>query len=139
LYIDFGKYALFIGEMLLKAGRYEEAKDVIDTCFQRLETFETMPWKPPLHCLRGDLILAMDGPQGDAEEAYRQSEELARSQGARSWLLRTAMSQARLLNRQGKTSAARHKLKEIYDTFTEGFDTADLVAARKLLENLGES
>lgn len=31
---------------------------------------------------------------------------------------------------------ARHRLTEIYDWFTEGFDTRDLVEARNLLEEL---
>ena len=46
------------------------------------------------------------------------------------------MSLARLWMSQGKTSQARERLAEIYNWFTEGFDTADLVAARKLLDEL---
>jgi adenylate cyclase len=46
------------------------------------------------------------------------------------------MSLARLWRRQGKNAEARRKLKKVYERFTEGFDTADLQAAKQLLEEL---
>jgi len=46
------------------------------------------------------------------------------------------MSLSRLWQRQGKTAEARQMLAEIYGWFTEGFDTADLKAAKTLLEEL---
>jgi len=47
-------------------------------------------------------------------------------------------SLARLLKRQGKTKEARSMLAEIYNWFTEGFDTADLKDAKTLLNELAE-
>jgi hypothetical protein len=41
-----------------------------------------------------------------------------------------------LLVKQGKRDEARSMLAEIYDWFTEGFDTADLKEARSLLDEL---
>ena len=46
------------------------------------------------------------------------------------------MSLSRLWQSQGKQKPARRMLAEIYDWFTEGFDTADLQEARALLEEL---
>ncbi len=46
------------------------------------------------------------------------------------------MSLARLWQRQGKHHAARTTLSEIYNWFTEGFDTKDLQEAKSLLEEL---
>jgi hypothetical protein len=46
------------------------------------------------------------------------------------------MSLSRLWQSQGKTEEARHMLAEIYDWFTEGFDTADLQEAKALREEL---
>jgi len=51
--------------------------------------------------------------------------------------LRAAMSLTRLWQRQDKRDAARQVLAEVYNWFTEGFDTADLQEARALLETLG--
>jgi predicted ATPase len=50
--------------------------------------------------------------------------------------LRAAMNLARLWQQQGKPAVARALLSPIYGWFTEGFDTADLRDARKLLEEL---
>jgi predicted ATPase len=50
--------------------------------------------------------------------------------------LRAAMSLSRLWRAQGKSKQARHLLAEIYGWFTEGFDTADLQAAKALLTEL---
>ncbi len=50
--------------------------------------------------------------------------------------LRAAASLARLWRQQGKKDEAQQMLAEIYDWFTEGFDTADLKEAKALLEEL---
>ena len=62
--------------------------------------------------------------------------ELARQQNAKSLELRAATSLACLWQQQGKKVEARALLFEIYDWFTEGFDTADLQDAKALLEEL---
>ena len=61
---------------------------------------------------------------------------MARSQQAKSWELRAALSLSRLWQRQGKRDAARQMLAEVYGWFTEGFETADLQEAQALLEDL---
>jgi predicted ATPase len=59
--------------------------------------------------------------------------------GAKAWELRTAMSWARLLESQGRSDEGRPMLAEIYNWFTEGFDTPDLKEAKALLDQLGTS
>jgi predicted ATPase len=71
-----------------------------------------------------------------AEDHFQQSLEWAARQGALAWELRTAMSLARLRHRQRKTSEARKLLAAVYERFTEGFDTTDLVEAKALLKTL---
>jgi predicted ATPase len=45
-------------------------------------------------------------------------------------------SLARLLNKRSRRDEARTMLAEIYNWFTEGFDTADLKDAKVLLDEL---
>ena len=52
------------------------------------------------------------------------------------WELRSTMSLARLLDKQGRRHEAHTMLAEIYNWFTEGFDTADLKEAKALLDEL---
>ena len=61
----------------------------------------------------------------------------ARSSYAFAPILRATTSLARLLKSQGKSDEARVILAEIYNWFTEGFDTADLKEAKALLDELG--
>jgi predicted ATPase len=48
--------------------------------------------------------------------------------------LRAATSLARLLRDQGSSADAMVLLQPVYDRFPEGFDTADLNAAKALLD-----
>lgn len=72
-----------------------------------------------------------------AETAFRQAIRIARSQQAKSLELRATTSLARLLASQGEREEARTMLAEIYNWFTEGFDTKDLKEAKALLDDLG--
>ncbi len=74
--------------------------------------------------------------EGEAEACFLKAIEIARQQQAKSLELRAAMSLARLWQQQGKKDEARQMLAEIYNWFTEGFDTADLQEAEALLESL---
>jgi predicted ATPase len=50
--------------------------------------------------------------------------------------VQATVSLARLLAKQGRCDEARAMLAEIYNWFTEGFDTADLKDAKALLDEL---
>jgi adenylate cyclase len=67
---------------------------------------------------------------------FQQATEQAREQGVRLFELRATTSLARLLTGQGKSAEAHKMLMEIYNWFTEGFDTADLREAKALLDEL---
>jgi predicted ATPase len=62
--------------------------------------------------------------------------DLAREQSALAWELRTATSLAHLWGRQRRYDEAERILRPVYDRFTEGFDTPDLGAAKRLLDEL---
>ena len=71
-----------------------------------------------------------------AEADFRGAIALAQKMGAKAWELRATTSLARLLTSQGRRDEARSMLADIYNWFTEGFDTSDLKDARVLLEEL---
>ena len=71
-----------------------------------------------------------------AEKWLQRSLDVARKQGELSWELRTALTLSRLRKKQGRISEARDLLSPLFDRFTEGFATADLLEARLLLMEL---
>ena len=88
-----------------------------------------------MHRLKGELLLA--GPSGnpaDAEGCFRHAIALARGVSAKSWELRSVLSLSRLYHQQGRQQEAGPMLAEIYNWFTEGFDTGDLREAKALLQ-----
>ena len=80
--------------------------------------------------------LASSGAERKAEECFRKAIAIAQQQHAKSLELRATMSLARLWQHQGKSKEAHRVLSEVYNWFTEGFDTADLQEARTLLAEL---
>jgi DNA-binding winged helix-turn-helix (wHTH) protein/predicted ATPase len=94
-------------------------------------------YEAEIHRLTGELLLACFSDQQAASEAsFHQALVVARAQQAKSWELRAAVSLGRLWQQQGKRTAARQLLAEVYGWFTEGFETADLQEAQGLLEEL---
>jgi len=85
--------------------------------------------------LRGELQ-TKQGWREAAEADFREALTLARRMGAKAWELRVATSLARLLRDTNRRDEAHTTLAEIYNWFTEGFDTADLKEAKALLEEL---
>jgi predicted ATPase len=73
-------------------------------------------------------------PQVEAEACFLKAIEIAQHQQAKSLELRATTSLARLWQSQGKRHEAHQLLAEVYNWFTEGFDTRDLQEAKALLE-----
>jgi tetratricopeptide (TPR) repeat protein len=74
----------------------------------------------------------------DAETCYLEALQLAREQKAKPLELRAAVNLASLWKSQGRNNDAYQILGEVYNWFTEGFNTAGLVEARALLAELGQ-
>jgi predicted ATPase len=131
----------FIGELaeaFVRAGRIAEGLAVVEAGFDQSEA----GWiAPELLRLRGELLLLQGAPAAaeTAESLFRQALDEARQQEALSWELRTATSLARLLSDQGRQADAVTSLQPVYDRFTEGFSTADLIAAKQLLDELSRA
>ena len=119
---------------LAMTGHPDQALAIIDKTIARHERHGEL-FLPELHRIRGEVLEKTPDERG-AESAFRRAIELAEQQSALSWRLRAAMSLARLQLRQGRGGKAREALAETYVCFSEGFETADLKTARRLLETL---
>jgi predicted ATPase len=86
--------------------------------------------------LKARLLTALQQADGEIESLLLESIEIARRQQARCWELRAACDLARLWQRQGREIEAFNVVRSIYDQFTEGLDTPDLLDARAIMDGI---
>jgi predicted ATPase/DNA-binding winged helix-turn-helix (wHTH) protein len=134
-----GLIELLIPEALGRAGQIAEGLAAIEEAINHSENTEERWMIAEMLRIKGELRLLQGGPTvaAAAEDHFRQALDWAARQGALSWELRAAMSLARLLRDQGRQGDASACLRPVYDRFTEGFGTADLKAAKALLDSGG--
>jgi predicted ATPase len=139
---NFGQYASALAGALAKgfaaAGQVSRAQDVIVDAIAQSERSDGRWYLPELLRIRAAISLRMGGSDGAvaAEKYLDRSIDLARAQTALSWELRAATDLARLWRDRGCVSAARTLLADIHGRFVEGHATADLRAAKDLLQAL---
>jgi predicted ATPase len=135
-------FLALLAEVYGKMGQIEEGLTVLAKALAFADKTGMRVSEADLYRLKGELTLQSQGqgPQSqveqEAEECFLKAIEVARRQSAKSLELRAVMSLARLWQQQGKKDEARLLLMEIYNWFTEGFDTKDLQEAKALLEAL---
>jgi tetratricopeptide (TPR) repeat protein len=118
-------------------GRLREGLDALNEASVVAEQNGEHNWDAEIHRLRGDLLLNQDDSSAaEARNCFERAIAIARKQSTKSFELRATRSLARLLAWQGRREEARERLTEIYNWFTEGFDTADLKDAKALLNQL---
>ena len=125
-----------LAETFLRIGRTAEADGVLAAMLETVQQTGHRLHEAELYRLKGELLLKASGDQRQAETCFHQAIEIAQRQSAKWWELRATVSLARLLDKLGKRAEARIALAEIYNWFTEGFDTADLKDAKALLDEL---
>jgi len=133
---------LYITEHLTRLAEAQALDGKIDDALITIEEAlqanpEELFYRPNALICRGELRLRL-GQTGLAEADFREAIALAQKMTAKAWELRATTSLARLLRDTGRRDEARTMLAEIYNWFTEGFDTADLKDAKSLLDQLGK-
>jgi predicted ATPase len=116
-------------------GRIREALVTINQALASADRGGERYYYPELLRIKGELLFqdATAEPVSAPEDCFRAALDAARQQRALFWELRGALSLARLRVTEGCRNGAKAILAPIYDQFTEGFETADLRAARDIL------
>jgi predicted ATPase len=124
-----------LAETYLQAGRWPEAQEQLDVALRRVQDTDERWYESELHRLAGEIALAR-GDVADAEVQFKRALDVATAQSARMWALRAATRLTHLWRDAGRTAEARALLAPILDGFTEGFEMADLVEGKALLDEL---
>ena len=136
-YLGRGGFLGLLCEAQALTGALDHAVCTIDQALQTNP--DEAIFRPNLLRIRGHLRLQSDSESAahlKAERDFREAVELASRIGAKSLELRASTSLARLLAKEGRREQACTILTDIYHSFTEGFDTPDLIEATTLLEML---
>lgn len=130
-----GYWSCYLIEAYLASGRLNEGLAAARETLALSETqFDVKDDAGLLH-LEGELLRASCDVQA-AEASFQKAVEIAHGQGSRVLELRAATSLTRLLAEQGRAAEALPSLTAVYDAYTEGFATPDLLEARDLLDRL---
>jgi predicted ATPase len=128
-------FLTLLADAFQRAGRVDDGLRTIEEGFQQAERTIERGFLAELHRVRAELLLLRHDSAG-AEENLRTAIEISRQQQGKSFELRAATTLARLLAATDRAAAARALLRPVYDWFTEGHQTGDLVAARTLLSDI---
>ena len=134
-----GLMLAFIATARARAGRWEEALQQADEGIALADATPECFYAAELWRVKGELLLGTAPTakrEKAARECFQRALEIARGQAALSLELRSAMSLARVEMRQSTAHEDRERLRSLYASFTEGFDTRDLRDARALLKEL---
>jgi DNA-binding winged helix-turn-helix (wHTH) protein/predicted ATPase len=130
-------YIGWLAEALGKVGGHEEGLKLLDEVLE--PEHEVLVYEPELYWIKGGLLLSQDSSNtSQVEDAFCTAIDIARKHRSRSMELRATTSLAVLFAKNGRRDDARAMLTEIYNWFSEGFETADLLNAKALLDLLNE-
>jgi hypothetical protein len=115
------------------AGQPALGLDLIEPAIQMTKAGDIL--YPELALLKGDLLLASAEVDG-AESSFRSALVAAQELEARMPQLRAATRLTRISAGSGSAEDVVEELRSVYEDFTEGFETPDLLEARRILHEL---
>jgi predicted ATPase len=133
----FESYTLgLLADACIKHERYGQAVDFLDQAQLRLdEENSERYYAAEIYRLLGETYLRSRQDLDQAERCLCRGLTVAREQRAKSLELRLCVSMYDLYELRHHADKYRPQLGEIYGSFSEGFDTTDLVRAKARLEN----
>ncbi len=126
-----------LAEICLAIGDLRGASSAVDDALRIIERNGDQTFWSELMRVRAEIAIAeRSACDQTVETLLRQAIEVARRQQARLSELRSATRLAERFLEQGRQREARNLLAPLYGWFTEGLDTPDLIAARKVLNQM---
>jgi class 3 adenylate cyclase/predicted ATPase len=133
----FESYALgLLADACIKNEHYGQAFDLLDQAQLRLDEENSERfYAAEIYRLLGETYLRSRQDLDQAERYFRKGLKVAREQKAKSLELKLCVSIYDLYELRQNADKYRSQLGKIYESFSEGFDTTDLVRAKARLKN----
>jgi hypothetical protein len=129
-------YSFLLGQFAegaLHYGNVGAAEAAVREAFEHLDKSGPELWEAEIHRLNGDVLRELGHPASVVAQSYMRAVEVAQRQNAKLLELRAATSVVRILAGSDGEESAMQRLHSVYDWFTEGFESADLVDGRRVL------
>jgi class 3 adenylate cyclase/predicted ATPase len=135
----FESYSLgLLADACMKNKRYEQAFEFLEQARLRLDDDNSERfYAAEIYRLLGETYLRSNQNLDQAKHYFAKGLEIARLQKSKSLELRLCLSICDLYELGECDDKHRSELRDVYGSFSEGFETADLVKAKATLENEG--
>jgi adenylate cyclase len=121
-----------LAEAYLKRGNLKKSAATLRQALTLARQQDERSHLAEIYRVQGKLHLKQHEPEA-AEVSLLRAIEIAQEQTAKLWELRATLDLARLWQDQGRGELGRARVAQLYEWFTEGFDTPDLQEAAALL------
>jgi len=133
---------MWVADSHLAQGQHDDALAMIDAGLDLGVSTRQHYYDSPLHRVKAEIILSDDRKSHAAraeaaEHEFQHAVAIARAQESKWFELGAQIGLAGLLLDQQRRHEARDCLQPILSSFTEGFETRDLLDARALLAEIG--
>ncbi len=126
-----------LAETYGQSGQVEEGLQAVAEGMMTAEQHAQHHYLAELYRIQGELyLMPSEADETAAQASFDQALRITRTQQAKSLELRATISLSRLWQRQGQPQQAHTLLADVYQWFSEGFETGDLQAAKTLLNTL---
>ena len=129
-------YLAILSEGYLALGQTQTGLTLLAEALDWIKRTDERWWEAEVYRLQGELLHRQGEPLTTVEACFEYASAIAHRQQAKSLELRATMSLCKLWQAQGKHAAAQQRLAQIYNWFSEGFATPDLIEAKQLLDSL---
>ena len=124
-----------LADASIKNKRYEQAFEFLEQARLRVDDKNSERfYAAEIYRLLGETYLRLNQNRDQAKHFFSKGLNIAREQQARSFELRLCLGICDLYERGENAENYRSVLRQIYGSFSEGFDTPDLVKAKATLD-----
>lgn len=130
-------FQVLLAELYCQIEDYEQAKKTVDTALQEAGTSGECLFEAELYRVKAVAIIAENpADTGTAQQCLQKAISIAQRQKAKSLELRAATKLCDILMTNGDLQAAKQLLDVALGEFSEGFNSKDLGAAKRLSKSL---
>jgi class 3 adenylate cyclase/predicted ATPase len=124
-----------LADASIKNKRYEQAFEFLEQARLRVDDKNSERfYAAEIYRLLAETYLRLNQNRDQAKHFFSKGLNIAREQQAKSFELRLCLGICDLYEREENAENYRSVLRQIYGSFSEGFDTADLVKAKATLD-----